>query len=671
MMGAASSVQAGLFCSDPAFNGVVDGFVDYSGTDADPFPTQITIDMGCTFQNFTAANPLTATLNFQTNDPSIYLITFNNVVFTGNMACSNIDHRLWFVNGSDYGSNKSCQDLFIPVEAIQKQNPVGQTTVGIGDPFTYTLTIPVLFDPVTQTYINEAGSANDLHTITVTDDLNATGANLTLVGTPTVVWDDGFATPVAHTFTEVGGFLTFAIDLGVIIPAGDQILIEVTVVADNTNVIGTQIVNTSKWTFGRLIDIDGVPTFFDPLPGENGVTQPLTISAPNLIVSKSSPDTAINAGVSTTFTIDVQNLGGADAWDVTILDLLADDAPAPGAGMCDTDPSVTLTAQVFAADGTTAVSPPLIDGVDFTSNYDNAACEFTFVTQSAASVIGPTERLILSYQSQLDVGALPPAGDGINLVNIAGATQWFSADAAFPRAQFDNVIDPIDLGTTAIDDFQDSHTIATALTGYVFQKTVENVTTGESPATTAVSGDTLRYRLRMFNFDEAIQDIKFSDNLDGGVFDLTTFDMVLPPPAGAAFSYNSGSGLLQIVGDPDPDNLDLLPPLEFIVEFEITLNAGLVNGTPISNQADFTVGVGSSITASSSDDPGINGAYITGTTPGLPDVTTIIIQEPGALSKTNPAQTDYTVGEQFTYRIRVPAVNVNRPLYDVRISDGL
>ena len=224
LMSAASFARAGLFCSLSPFNGVVDGTVDY--TLIEPgfvFPTQITIDTDCTFQNFTASNPLTATLNFQTNDPSVYLITFNNVIFTGNMACANIDHRIWFVNGSDYGSKKNCQDLFIPVEAIQKQNPAGQTTVGIGDPYTYTLTIPVLYDPVTQTYINSAGSANDLHSIIITDDLNATGANLTLVGTPTVVWDDGSATPVAHTFNNASGLLTFVINPAVILPAGDQI----------------------------------------------------------------------------------------------------------------------------------------------------------------------------------------------------------------------------------------------------------------------------------------------------------------------------------------------------------------------------------------------------------------------------------------------------------------
>jgi hypothetical protein len=90
LLGAASpALAAEKFCSDPPYWGVIDG-------DRHPVPVQITIDQDCTFKNFPQSNPLTSTLNFQTNDPSIYLIIFDNVYYTGNMACSNIDHRIWF-----------------------------------------------------------------------------------------------------------------------------------------------------------------------------------------------------------------------------------------------------------------------------------------------------------------------------------------------------------------------------------------------------------------------------------------------------------------------------------------------------------------------------------------------------------------------------------------------
>ncbi|NIS91081.1 MAG: hypothetical protein GTN98_13555, partial [Woeseiaceae bacterium] len=99
------------------------------------------------------------------------------------------------------------------VEKIDKQNPPGDAAT-VGVPFDYTLTIPVLFDPATTTVINFQGSVNDLHSIVVTDDLNATGVDLTYVS-HTVTWK-GSGAPVPHTFSNVGGFLTFTFDPGVV-----------------------------------------------------------------------------------------------------------------------------------------------------------------------------------------------------------------------------------------------------------------------------------------------------------------------------------------------------------------------------------------------------------------------------------------------------------------------
>ncbi len=167
--GAASpALAAEKFCSDPPYFGVIDG-------DRNPVPNQISIDQDCTFRNFPQSNPLTSTLNFHTNDDSIYLIIFDNVYYTGNMACSNIDHRIWFSNSSYYGANNACQDLFIPVETIDKNPPPGQTTAAIGVPFTYTLTLPAMS-------LGGGPSVNDLHSVTFWDDLTATGADLTFVG---------------------------------------------------------------------------------------------------------------------------------------------------------------------------------------------------------------------------------------------------------------------------------------------------------------------------------------------------------------------------------------------------------------------------------------------------------------------------------------------------------
>ena len=119
----------------------------------------------------------------------------------------------------------------------------------------------------------------------------------------TAYWlDNGTAVP--HTFSNVGGLLTF--DNFPIVPAGQQFVIEITVVLNDTpaNVPGTQFINTAKWDFGRLID----GMFYEPLPGEWGVTPPMTIAAPVLVVTKSGPAT-MNLGQWGNFVIDVQNTG--------------------------------------------------------------------------------------------------------------------------------------------------------------------------------------------------------------------------------------------------------------------------------------------------------------------------------------------------------------------------
>src|SRR2546422_2657247 len=166
-----------------------------------------------------------------------------------------------------------CQNLFIPVEKIDKQNPPGPPVASIGVPFTYKLTIPVLFDPLSGIVINDQGSPNDLHSITITDDLNATGASLSYVS-HTAFWKAS-GTPVPHSFTNVGGLLTFS--NFPIIPAGQQIIINITVVLNNVpaNAPGTQFFNTAKWQFGRLIN----GLFYASLPREDGSTPPMTISA--------------------------------------------------------------------------------------------------------------------------------------------------------------------------------------------------------------------------------------------------------------------------------------------------------------------------------------------------------------------------------------------------------
>ena len=155
-------------------------------------------------------------------------------------------------------------------------------------------------------------SLNDLHTVTLWDDLTQTGADLTFVGINAYNQNTGAPiTLVPETDPNAPGGVCTPKNLSYeaipLINQGDQIVVEITVVLDDTanNTIGKTFVNTAKWSFGRLIE--GV--FYEPLPGEWGVSAPITISGPNLIVTKSSSETALNLGIPAAFTVNVQNVG--------------------------------------------------------------------------------------------------------------------------------------------------------------------------------------------------------------------------------------------------------------------------------------------------------------------------------------------------------------------------
>jgi uncharacterized repeat protein (TIGR01451 family) len=578
-------------CSDYP-NGLLDGF---AGTIA---PSQLQIDRNCTARNYPASNPMSTNFAFLTQPGQTderWLIIFDNVVHTGQMACNSVaDHKIWFTNGSSTTIQEGCQNLLIPVEKIDKQNPPGPGTIPVGVPFTYRLTLPVLFDPATATVINTAGSVNALHGITLWDDLNATGADLSYVS-HTATWLNTGA-PVPHTFSNVGGVLTF--DDFPIIPAGEQVIVEVTVILDNTpgNTVGTQFVNTAKWNFGRLID--GV--FYEPLPGEWGISAPMTIAAPDLTLTKSGPAT-LNLGESGDFTLDVQNVGNMDAWNASIVDVLPD---SPTGGMCDMVPTV-LSAQVFAADGVTPApgKGQLAQGSDFSLSYNGAPdCRLDLVMLSAAAVIRPNERLIVTYRTEID----GDSNNNVVLTNIAAATQWFSNDPGdVNRLTYTRTLTN---GTGGTLDHEDVHAVTVALTGFFFEKGVENLTSGINPAATAAPGDTLRYTLRLLTTDTPLANVSFYDDLGemNAAQVLVPGSMQLVPgtvPPGADASNTDPNASTNGAGIIDVRNLSLPADSEVLIQFDVTLASVLDNGLLILNQADLLGASQSTV----SDDPNING----------------------------------------------------------------
>jgi uncharacterized repeat protein (TIGR01451 family) len=548
------------------YGGVIDGYVN-------PVPpAQVQIDGNCTFRNFPVSNPLTTNISFftqpgQTNQR--WLVVFDNVAFIGNMSCDAVQgHHIWFVNGSFTNLRPNCQNLFIPVEKIDKQNPPGQTTAAIGVPFTYKLTIPVLFDSSTGTVINNSGSPNDLHSVIVTDDLNATGAVLSYVS-HTAYWKSS-GTPVPHSFSNVGGVLTFS--NFPIIPAGQQIVIQITVVLKNdpANTPGTQFFNTAKWEFGRLID--GI--FYQPLPGEWGITPPMTIVAPNLVLTKTGPAT-MSVGQWGQFALNAQNTGSGDAWNVTLLDRLPRGATG---GMCSMTPQV-LSAQVFQADGVTPVAGkgPLVPGTDFSISYSGApTCGLTLTVLTAVGTIGPNQRLIITYRTQLDANSK----NGAQLTNVAGAVQWFDGDSSVSTRQ--TYKRTLTDGTPGVLDFQDAHTVTAVNIELAISKQVSVVGGGA-----ALPGGQLDYLVHATNVSTNLaSSVVITDDLSTAGLGRLTF---VNSPA----TMNGSTGGISIVGSVLTGNYSavygpLQPGQSIDVRFRVQIASGLPAGTTLTNTAVVT-----------------------------------------------------------------------------------
>ena len=643
-------------CLDAPYFGVIDGNVVAP-------PSQIQIDGNCTVRNFPASNPLTTNFSFLTQPGQTqerWLVVFDNVVHLGNMSCNAThEHKIWFTNGSSSRIRANCQNLLIPVEKIDKQNPPGQLTAAIGAPFTYRLVIPVLFDPATGNVINFAGSPNELQGITIWDDLNQTGADLTYLDHRAYWLESGAEVP--HTFSNTDGLLTFVVEP--VVPAETQMVIEITVVLDESanNVIGTQFFNTAKWEFGRLID--GV--FYQPLPGEWGIAPPMTIAGPDLVVSKTGPAT-LNLGELGEFVVDAQNIGNSDAWNARILDLLPNLA---NGGMCDFAP-VVQSVRVFAADGVTPVpgKGPLVPGTDYALNFRGApACELELEFLTPAANIGPAERLVVRYEARIDADTQ----DGAALSNVAGAVEWFHGAPESPsRYQFTRELTD---GTIGEADHEDAHTVTAALSGLFFEKSAANLSTGASPAATARPGDVLRYTLRLRSLDEGLEGLAFRDDL-GALNALPVFvpgSLALVPgsiPPGADTSNTNPSGGTNGAGLLDVRNLQLPAGGSVEIQFDITLRQALSDGDLALNQAELIFG-GSRLALS--DDPNINGPADPAVT-GDEDPTRVVIETdpPEGLAKAN-TQATAAIGERFSYRVTVPAVAHNSAVYDVRITDDL
>ena len=166
-----------------------------------------------------------------------------------------------------------------------------------------------------------------------------------------------------------------------------------------------------------------------------------------------------------------------------------------------------LTAQVFQADGVTPVpgKGPLTAGADYTVTYVGApTCTLTLNLLSAAAAIGSTQRLIVTYQTQLDAKTQM----GITLTNVAGATQWYNGPSSDTGRQ--SYTCTLTNGTPGVLDCQDAHTVT--VTSSVVTITKQVTVVGSGPA---MPGATLDYLVHVTNSSASpVSPVVITDDLN-------------------------------------------------------------------------------------------------------------------------------------------------------------
>ena len=471
-------------------------------------------------------------------------------------------------------------------DALTKENPA-QTTVSVGELFSYRITVP------------GTPQATVLHDVRIVDDLSASAADMSFVSVTKISGSQPW-TPV-----NTGTATSLVIEdttIGIDIPAGEQVVIEITVLLEDTstNVSGVTFSNTADYTYNQ---VDGDPA--TQMPGGDDTTPDLTIvSADTLVLEKTGP-AIVQMAAPATYTIDFHNTSSGTVWNPTITDRIPDGADG---GMCGAGPS-NVTAQIFLADGVTPVSPVLTEGTDYTVVFDgDPTCEWRFYLLSPAGGVPADNRLIITYELALD----PDTANSISLTNIAGATQWYSADPDVPGATPHIYVQTLTDGTPGTADHEDAHTVTTEAPVLQFEMSVVNVSTGQDPGSDASPGDTLQYTIEVTNSGPVgLSGFSIVDELDalngvplfaGGTLTLTSVPAGADTSATDAAGGTNGTGLVSVgdlnlgaQGDPD-DTLVLI--------YEVTLAPAITSGTVVLNQAEL---VSANPNPVLSDDPNVGG----------------------------------------------------------------
>jgi uncharacterized repeat protein (TIGR01451 family) len=441
-----------------------------------------------------------------------------------------------------------------------------------------------------------------------------------------------------------------------------------TVVANQATLMLTNG-STFAWSDDPNVNGPANPT----IPNASDPTKVTIVSAtadPVIVVRKAGPAT-MNLGQWGNFTLDVQNTGPGDAWDVSLRDLLPHGATG---GMCVLTPEIQ-SAQVFASDGVTPVAGkgPLNAGSDYSRSYTALPnCQLDLTMLSAAGKIGPNERLIIHYRTQLDANTQ----NGVTLTNIAGAIQWFNDGSSNPsRKSYTRILTN---GTPGTLDHEDAFTVTVALSGWLFEKTVVDLTSGANPATTAAPGDKLRYTLRFKTTSQALNNFSMFDDMDSlnaqADFAPGTLTLVATP-SGADVSATSSSGGTKGTGVIDVRNLNVPVNGEAVIQFDVVLKSPLANGLVVANQAMLRQSDGTQFALS--DDPNVNGQASSAVV-GDEDPTRVkIVSVSGVPFRVQKISTDLTgdptvllAGEKLRYTITVKNIS-NADATNVTLRDAV
>ncbi|HEX8783708.1 MAG TPA: hypothetical protein VF764_10070, partial [Steroidobacteraceae bacterium] len=336
-----------------------------------------------------------------------------------------------------------------------------------------------------------------------------------------------------------------------------------------TNVAGaTQWYNGPSSNAGRQ---SYTCTLTNGTPGVLDCQDAFTVTVPisALTLVKGGPPT-MYLGQLGRFTLNVQNTGTTDAWNATILDKLPTGATG---GMCTTAPQI-LAVQVFQADGVTAVpgKGPLAAGTDYTASYAGTpACTLALNMLSAAAVISPTQRLIVTYQTKLDANT----SIGATLTNVAGATQWYDGpSSATGRQTFTCTLTN---GTPGVLDCQDAFTVTVTTAAVTIAKQVTVVGGGA-----AAPGAMLDYLVHVTNASaNPASPVVITDDLNAAGPGALTYVNNTATMNGSVTGVTVTGNV--ITADYSAIYGPLAPGATIDLHFRATLGGSLATGTIVTN----------------------------------------------------------------------------------------